>query len=87
MEIASGRMLVHVQFSSVFLKLKNQRKTEETQLRVPSTKAEAVDDVKVGAEELWVTILGISLTSIIHPASRGVAAHTAGFFRSVTGAK
>ena len=45
-----------------FLKLKNQRKMEETQLSLPSRKAEAVDDVKVGAEELWVKILEISLT-------------------------
>ena len=48
-----------------FLKLKNHRKMEETQLSLPSRKAEAVDDVKVGAEELWVKILEISLTSVI----------------------
>ena len=42
---------------SVFVKLKNQEKME-TQLK-PSRKAEAVDDVKVGAEELWVAILDI----------------------------
>ena len=48
-----------------FLKVKNQRKMEETQLSLPSRKAEAVDDVKVGAEELWVKILEISLTSMI----------------------
>ena len=35
----------------------------------------------------WQLIDGLSDYPIIHPASRGVAAHTAGLFRSVRGAK
>ena len=32
-------------------------------------------------------LIGLDLFGCINPASRGVAAHTAGFFWSVTGAK
>ena len=36
---------------------------------------------------IYIYIIIIVIIIIIHPASRGVAAHTAGLFRSVRGAK